>query len=81
VSAQDGAFITVRHAAKRLGVSPSTAYRLVAAGEIPSVVIHGRRRVPQSALVHWIESQAQTALASIRGGGRQPITGTTRDDH
>ena len=44
-------------AAEAIGVSRSKAYELIAAGQIPSVMVGGCVRVPVEALKAWITSQ------------------------
>lgn len=61
-----GAFMTVCEAAKELGVSPTTAYRLVASRQIPVVELRGRVRIPRAALREWLEVRTREALAAVR---------------
>lgn len=61
-----GALITVREAAKELGLSPTTAYRLVAGRQIPTLRLRGRVRVPRAALHQWLESRSREALAGVQ---------------
>ncbi len=50
--------LTIPEVAQRLAISRRTAAELVRLGELPSVVIARRcRRVPASALEHYIESR------------------------
>jgi excisionase family DNA binding protein len=61
----DSAFMTVREAAKKLGVSPTTAYRMVASHQLPVVELRRRVRVPRAALLRWIEARTKDALAAV----------------
>lgn len=45
-------------AAAVLGVSTSTIYRMVAAGEIPTRRLRGRIVIPKAALQRWLEAAA-----------------------
>ncbi len=67
-----GAFMTILQAARELGVSPRTAYRLVASRQIPVVRLRGRIRVPRAALREWVEARAREALASVHETGSAP---------
>lgn len=60
-----GAFMTVCEVAKELGISPTTAYRLVASRQIPTVRLRGRVRVPRAALREWLRARSREALASV----------------
>lgn len=42
--------LTIREAARRLGVSEGTLYRAARRGEVPTVRVGGRRLVPRAAL-------------------------------
>lgn len=54
----DRYLLTPSEVARRLSISKSFCYRLIAAGDIPSVVIGGRaRRVPVQALKAYSEAQ------------------------
>ena len=54
----DRYLLTPAEAARRLSISRSFCYRLMASGDLPSVVIGGRaRRVPVQALKAYIEAQ------------------------
>ena len=46
---------TLPQAARMLGISRATTYRLVATGEIPSIELAGRRRVVISELLDLID--------------------------
>lgn len=47
--------------AKLLGVSRAKAYRLIKAGELPTVRIGGSVRVPREALREWISANTEVA--------------------
>jgi len=66
VKRSDAPFMTIRETARELQVSTTTAYRLAAAGEIPTVLLRGRRRVPRLALRRWLELQTQRAMLGVR---------------
>ena len=69
-----GVFMTILQAAKELGVSPTTAYRLVASRQIPVVELRGRIRVPRAALREWVEARSREALAAVQqAGSKQPL--------
>jgi excisionase family DNA binding protein len=60
---QDRLLVRIPEAAERLGLSRSTVYELIAAGEL-RVVRYGRAvRVPVSELVGWVERQSQAGEA------------------
>lgn len=78
-------FTDVAEAARLLGVSSSTVWRLIRRGALPSIRRGGRRLIPRSALVpRTLERQAEAIppltpdhpifrLAGAgRGGGRKP---------
>lgn len=46
--------VSVREAARMLGIRRDTARRLIAAGELPAVRIGTRWRVPVAALEEWL---------------------------
>jgi excisionase family DNA binding protein len=48
-------------AAKLLGLSRSTVYEMIAAGELPSVRLGHSIRVPLAALKDWIEERTVVA--------------------
>lgn len=56
------AFLTVPAAARRLGVSTRTAYRLIADEALPAVELRGLMRVPSRALDAWITTQERKSL-------------------
>lgn len=51
----DGATISVQRAARALGLSDQTAYRMVGTGEIPSVKLGRQHRVPTETIIRMIE--------------------------
>ena len=56
--------LRIPEAAERLGLSRSTVYELIAAGEL-KVVRYGRAvRVPVSELAGWVERQSQAGDAT-----------------
>jgi excisionase family DNA binding protein len=48
-------------AAEAIGVSRSKLYEMIAAKEIPSIVVSGCTRVPVEALQAWITEEIQKA--------------------
>jgi excisionase family DNA binding protein len=60
---QDRLLVRVPEAAERLGLSRSSLYELIAAGEL-RVVRYGRAvRVPVSELANWVERQVEPGKA------------------
>ncbi|SCG01817.1 DNA binding domain-containing protein, excisionase family [Streptomyces sp. MnatMP-M17] len=57
--------LTVEEAARRLGVGRTTMYALLAAGEIPSIVIGRLRRIPAEALSDYVAARAKTAQSTV----------------
>ena len=56
---QDRLLVRIPEAAERLGLSRSTLYELIGAGEL-RVIRYGRAvRVPVSELAAWVERQAK----------------------
>lgn len=53
------AFYRISEVAEIIGLGKSLTYQLVASGDIPSVMLAGRRsvRVPSDDLQKWIEEQ------------------------
>lgn len=53
------AFYRIPEVAEIIGLGKSLTYQLVASGDIPSVMLAGRRsvRVPSDGLLKWIEEQ------------------------
>lgn len=52
---------SVAEAAAEIGISESHAYRLVAAGELPSIRLGRRIVVPKAALAEWLAKQVQAS--------------------
>jgi excisionase family DNA binding protein len=52
--------LTVKQAAKLMNLSIATVYRLIQAGDIPSLLIRGSRRFSREALQQWIRDQQQS---------------------
>jgi excisionase family DNA binding protein len=48
-------------AAEKLGISRTKLYELIAAGEIPAVLVGKRMRVPVLALREWVERRVRVA--------------------
>ena len=61
----DRLLLRIPDATDRLGLSRSTLYELIAAGELPVVRIGRAVRVPAAALVAWVEHR-------IPGSAREP---------
>lgn len=59
--------LTAEEAAQALSLSRSKVYDLIGKGEIPSVKIHGSRRVPVDQLIKWIASQIEDRSIEIGG--------------
>lgn len=57
----DDLVLTVEEAARRIKVSRSTTYRLIAAGEIPSIQVGTQRRVSSAALAEWLVQKVNQA--------------------
>jgi excisionase family DNA binding protein len=55
--------LTVEDVAKRLAVGRTTAFHLVASGQIKSVKIGKCRRVPEAAVDEYVESRLSAAVA------------------
>ena len=62
--------LTAGEAAQELGIGRSTMYGLIASGEIPTILVGRRRRVPVGELQDWIKRQ--TARDGSRSG---PVSG------
>lgn len=58
--------LNVEEAANALSLGRSKVYDLIAKGEIPSIKIHGSRRIPVDILREWIA--AQSAPKTQMGG-------------
>jgi excisionase family DNA binding protein len=57
--------LSIVEAAERLGVSYQTAYKWVERGELPTVRVAGRRRVPAAALDEILRRWNEQALATV----------------
>jgi excisionase family DNA binding protein len=53
--------LTVEETARRVKVSRSKTYKLIAAGEIPAIRIGSHLRVSVSALEEWLAKKVQQA--------------------
>ncbi len=62
----ESAFLTVHELAIAIGLSEGRVYALIAEGEIPTLRVGRRIRVPRAAFDRWLEQQAQLALDSLR---------------
>jgi excisionase family DNA binding protein len=58
---ENKATMTVDQAAVYLGISRAFAFRMVSAGEIPSVRLGRRILVPRAALEQWLANVGQKA--------------------
>jgi excisionase family DNA binding protein len=52
-------WLTVREAAKKMGLSAPRVYQLIDEGEVPGVYRTGKRslRIDQDEFTHWLESR------------------------
>ena len=57
--------LTISEAAERLGISYQTAYKWAERGELPTVRVAGRRRVPAAALVEILRRWNEQALSAV----------------
>lgn len=57
VEADDRLLLTVSDAARRLEISRSLFYELLAAGEIESICVRRLRRIPVQALADYVEGR------------------------
>jgi excisionase family DNA binding protein len=57
--------LTIAEAAERLGLSYQTAYKWVERGELPTVRVAGRRRVPAAALDEILRRWNDQALSAV----------------
>lgn len=55
-------FMSVKEVAALLGVKPERTYRLIRNGEIPCVVVGGKKRIPREAWRRWLDSKVADAL-------------------
>ena len=53
--------------ARRLGITSSRVYQLIAEDVIPSVRIAGAIRIPRAAWETWLQTRSQEALARVHG--------------
>lgn len=58
-AAQDRLTLSVADAGRVLGVSASTAYRMVRSGQLPTVKVGQRKRVPVQALIDLLRSESE----------------------
>ncbi|SDD94730.1 helix-turn-helix domain-containing protein [Actinokineospora iranica] len=58
-------YLRVKEVAVRFAVSPSTVYRAVEAGELPSVRIGGSVRIPEQALAAFEAAAFGSALPGV----------------
>lgn len=54
--------VSPQDAARLVSLSRSNVYKLIKAGELPSVKIGGLVRVPVPALKHWIRRQTRGGI-------------------
>jgi excisionase family DNA binding protein len=55
--------ISIEEAGKLLGYSRNSAYEAVKAGELPTIQLGGKKRVPRVAISRMLESAGQKAVA------------------
>jgi excisionase family DNA binding protein len=67
-SVQRPLLLTVRQAADLVGVGRTTMYKLMEAGELPSVHVGASRRIPLSAVYNYVESLCRSEV-DVHGGG------------
>ncbi|MFZ3595875.1 excisionase family DNA-binding protein [Streptomyces sp. BH104] len=56
--------LTVEEAARRLGIGRTTCFKLVAMGELESVMVGRLRRVPADAVPAYVATLRRTALVA-----------------
>jgi excisionase family DNA binding protein len=61
----DPLLVSVREAAKRLGLGRDTAYQLVREGRIRSVAVGRRQLVPVAELARFVERESSNGNASM----------------
>ena len=61
--------LTISEAAARLGLRYQTAYKWAERGELPTVRVAGRRRVPAAALDEIIRRWNEQALSAAEQAG------------
>jgi excisionase family DNA binding protein len=67
----DALLLDLSTAAATLAVSRSTLYRLLDAGELPSVTVGRSRRITRASLVAYVAEREGVALATAAGDGAQ----------
>ena len=69
--------MSVREAARLLGIGRDSAYSLVRQGVIPVIRVGRRLLVPRAALVRWVERQAEQRgpAGAVAGGEGSRIGG------
>jgi excisionase family DNA binding protein len=60
--------LTVRQAADLVGVGRTTMYKLMSAGELPSVHVGASRRVPLASLYDYVERLCRSKIDANGGG-------------
>lgn len=58
--------VSISEAAEMVGISRSALYPRLMSGEVPTVVIGGRRVVPVAQLREWVDSQLADQMAKAR---------------
>ncbi len=53
--------LTPASAAELLSISRSSAYEMIASGELPSIKLRGRTRIPRADLERWTDEQREAA--------------------
>jgi excisionase family DNA binding protein len=65
-----GTLLTQREAARKLGITKTTLWRLMHAGELPSIKVGGRRMVAPSDLAAFIARRRELRMVGrVRGVG------------
>ncbi|QMU67103.1 excisionase family DNA-binding protein [Streptacidiphilus sp. P02-A3a] len=57
--------LTVAEAGRRLGIGRTSMYGLIAAGEIPTILVGSVRRVPAAALDQYVSARLGTSDAPV----------------
>ena len=68
-------FLTVAELAELFGLSQRTAYRAVAAGDVPHVRVGGRLFIPRSAFETWLRAGQPKSGESQRAAQRHGEAG------